>query len=146
MYKLFTPTQATELISVVDPMLRDLQSAFKDAVKLQSEHAALRPESLRARQLAAELTFIVDSARTTKGELDRLGVVLKDVEQGVVDFPGTVGAEMVYLCWEQGEDAVTHYHALNREARLPLPTGASLHTTKRPHQHTTQSKNDALDA
>ncbi len=146
MYKLFTQAQATELIHIVDPMLRDLQSAFKDAVKLQGEHAALRPESLRARQLAAELTFIVDSARTTKGELDRLGVVLKDVEQGVVDFPGTVGAEMVYLCWEQGEDAVTHYHALNQEARLPLPTGASLHTTKHPHQHTTQSKNDALDA
>ena len=146
MYKLFTPTQATELLSVVDPMLRDLQSAFKDAVKLQSEHAALRPESLRARQLAAELTFIVDSARTTKGELDRLGVVLKDVEQGVVDFPGTVGAEMVYLCWEQGEDAVTHYHALNQEARLPLPTGASLHTPTHPQQHTKPSKNGALDA
>lgn len=145
MYKLFTQAQATELLSVVDPMLRDLQSAFKDAVKLQGEHAALRPESLRARQLAAELSFIVDSARTTKGDLDRLGVVLKDVEQGVVDFPGTVGAEMVYLCWEQGEDAVTHYHALGREARLPLPAGASPHTSEN-LQSTPQSENDALDA
>ena len=131
MYKLFTPAQATELIGVVEPMLRDLQSAFKDAVKLQDERSGLRPDSLRAQQLAAELTFIVDSARLTKGELDRLGVVLKDVEQGVVDFPSTVGAEMVYLCWEQGEDAVTHYHALNQEARLPLPQ----HATQRAGEH-----------
>jgi len=123
MYKLFTQAQATDLIRVVDPMLRDLQGALKDVVRIRDERAALRSESLRAQQLATELTFVVESAQLTKRELDRLGVVLKDVEQGVVDFPSTLGAEMVYLSWEQGEDAVTHYHALNQEAaaRQPLP-------------------------
>ena len=126
MYKLFTPSQATDLIGVVDPMLRDLQGALKDVQRLQHERAALRPDSLRAQQLTAELTFIVESARLTKTELDRLGVFVKDLEGGVVDFPGTLGAEVVYLCWAQGEDAVTHYHALSQAAaeRQPLPQGA----------------------
>ena len=123
MYKLFTPSQATELIGVVDPMLRDLQGALKDVLRLQEERAALRPDSLRAQQLSAELAFVVQSAQLTKVELDRLGVFVKDVEKGVVDFPGKLGAEVVYLCWAQGEDAVTHYHALSQEAkeRQPLP-------------------------
>lgn len=122
-YKLFTQAQATDLIGVVDPLLRELQEALKEVVQLRDERAALRPESLRAQQLTAELTFVVQSAQLTKRELDRLGVLVKDVEQGLVDFPSKLGAEVVYLCWEQGEDAVTHYHALNQEAqaRQPLP-------------------------
>ena len=123
MYKLFTPSQATELIGVVDPMLRDLQGSLKDVQRLQQERAALRPDSLRAQQLTAELKFVVESAQLTKSELDRLGVFVKDLEKGVVDFPGKLGAEVVYLCWAQGEDAVTHYHALSQEVkeRQPLP-------------------------
>jgi hypothetical protein len=123
MYKLFTQDQATELISVVEPLLRELQETFKEAVRLRDERAALRPDSLRAQQLSAELAFVVRSAQLTKLELDRLGVVVKDVEQGLVNFPSTVAGEVVYLCWEQGEAAVTHYHALNEavDARHPLP-------------------------
>lgn len=123
MYKLFTQNQATELISVVEPLLRELQEAFKEAVRLRAERAALRPDSLRAQQLSAELAFVVQSAQLTKLELDRLGVVVKDVEQGLVDFPSTVAGEVVYLCWEHGEAAVTHYHALNEavDVRHPLP-------------------------
>lgn len=122
MYKLFTQSQATELIGVVDPLLRELQNALRDVVRLRDERAGVRPDSLQAQQLAAELAFVVRSAQLTKTDLDRLGVLVK-VEQGLVDFPSRLGAEVVYLCWEQGEDAVTHYHALNQEAatRQPLP-------------------------
>ncbi len=128
MYKLFTPSQATGLLGVVDPLLRDLQGALRDVQRLQRERAGLRPESLRAQQLSAELTFIVESAQLTKAELDRLGVFVKDLEHGVVDFPGKLGAEVVYLCWAQGEDAVTHYHTLVQEAgeRQPLPPGLTI--------------------
>lgn len=123
MYKLFTPSQATDLIGTVDPLLRNLQEALRDVQRLQLEHAAVRPDSLRAQQLKTELTFIIESAQLTKLELDRLGVFVKDLEGGVVDFPGKLGAEVVYLCWAQGEDAVTHFHALSQEAkeRQPLP-------------------------
>lgn len=123
MYKLFTPLQATEMLGVVDPMLRDLQEALHDALRLQRERSAVRPESLRARQLTTELTFVIESAQLTKAEFDRLGVFVKDLEEGVVEFPSKLGAEIVYLSWAQGEDAVTHYHALSQEAALrrPLP-------------------------
>ena len=123
MYKLFTPSQATKMLGVVDPMLRDLQGALHDALRLQRERLAVRPESLRAQQLSTELTFVIESAQLTKAEFDRLGVFVKDLEGGVVEFPSKLGAEIVYLSWAQGEDAVTHYHALSQAAALrrPLP-------------------------
>ncbi len=123
MYKLFTQTQANDLIGVVAPLLSGLQNDVKDAIRLQHEGQGLRPDSLRFQQIAEELRFVLESARATKLELDGLGVLVTDVEAGLVDFPSKLGAEMIYLCWAQGEDAVTHYHGLNQEAktRRPLP-------------------------
>ncbi|CAA9488823.1 MAG: hypothetical protein AVDCRST_MAG65-1904 [uncultured Solirubrobacteraceae bacterium] len=48
----------------------------------------------------------------TLEELDRLDVVVRDADRGVVDFPALRGGEEVYLCWLVGEPAVTHWHAL----------------------------------
>lgn len=125
MYKLFTQTQATELIGVVDPLLRDLQTALKDVVGLRDAYKTRSSDSLQAQQLAAEIKFVLESAQLTKLQLDSLGVLVQDVEQGLVDFPSKLGAEVIYLCWEQGQDAVTHYHGLSEAvaARQPLPNG-----------------------
>ncbi len=48
----------------------------------------------------------------TLEELDRLDVVVRDADRGVVDFPAVREGEEVYLCWLVGEPAVTHWHAL----------------------------------
>ena len=48
----------------------------------------------------------------TLEELDRLDVVVRDADRGVVDFPALREGEEVYLCWLVGEPAVTHWHAL----------------------------------
>lgn len=52
-----------------------------------------------------------------------LGVEVKDVEQGLVDFRGLVGAEPAYLCWKDPEPAVANWHPLDGgfAARRPLP-------------------------
>lgn len=123
MFKLFTQKQATELLPVVAPLLRDLQDALSELRRLSSEQAKLKPYSIEARNITFEMEFIVRSAKVTKEQLDALGVVVTDVETGMVDFPSTLGAQMVYLSWAQGEDAVTHYHDVTEEAdkrqRLP---------------------------
>ena len=49
-------------------------------------------------------------------ELERVtanGVVLRDPESGLVDFPAERDGERVYLCWRLGEDAVTFWHPLD---------------------------------
>ncbi len=48
----------------------------------------------------------------TLEELDRLDVVVRDADRGLVDFPALREGEEVYLCWLVGELEVTHWHAL----------------------------------
>lgn len=52
-----------------------------------------------------------------------LGIEVKDVEQGLVDFRGLVGDQPAYLCWKDGEERVAHWHPLEGgfAARRPLP-------------------------
>lgn len=39
-------------------------------------------------------------------------IQLKDLERGLVDFPAILGGREVFLCWEQDEDDIEHWHDL----------------------------------
>ena len=47
------------------------------------------------------------------GRLETLGVVVRDLERGLIDFPSLIGGEEVYLCWLLDEPAVGHWHAVD---------------------------------
>lgn len=44
-------------------------------------------------------------------ELQALDIVVRDLEQGLIDFPSLRGGEEVYLCWLREEPRVTHFHS-----------------------------------
>ena len=55
-------------------------------------------------------------------ELERLGLVVRDVDRGLVDFPAFVAGREVYLCWLDDEPAVAHWHEIEAgfRGRRPL--------------------------
>jgi hypothetical protein len=55
--------------------------------------------------------------------LERLGVVVKDLDRGLVDFPALRNGEEVLLCWQVGEDEVAFWHGLDEgfAGRKALP-------------------------
>ena len=40
------------------------------------------------------------------------GAIVKDLDDGLVDFPALRGGEEVLLCWRLGEDEVAYWHGL----------------------------------
>src|SRR5437660_2602534 len=44
------------------------------------------------------------------GELDAVGVILRDVDRGLIDFPSLRDGEEVYLCWLLDEDEIAFWH------------------------------------
>jgi hypothetical protein len=44
--------------------------------------------------------------------LERLDVVVRDLERGLIDFPSLLDGEEVYLCWMLDEPTVGHWHAV----------------------------------
>ena len=63
--------------------------------------------------------------RATLTELREMEVVLRDLDRGLVDFPSLRDGREVYLCWEEGEEAVEHWHEhdAGHEGRRPLDDG-----------------------
>jgi hypothetical protein len=48
--------------------------------------------------------------RDSLAELQALGVVLRDLDRGLVDYPSLRDGEEIYLCWEEGELEIGFWH------------------------------------
>ncbi|MEK6963549.1 MAG: DUF2203 domain-containing protein [Nanoarchaeota archaeon] len=46
-------------------------------------------------------------------QIETMGVEVKDLEQGLIDFPGQFEGREIYLCWKLGEDRIRHWHELD---------------------------------
>ena len=122
MYKLFTHAEATRLLPTVDEHLAEMQRAAQETLALREQLAQRNALTVEGQNLAREMAFVFTEIHRHKAELDRLGVHVKDLETGVVDFPSRLGAEVVCLSWERGQDSITHYHRLDNEDDIrPLP-------------------------
>ena len=54
--------------------------------------------------------------------IHELGGVVKDPDTGLVDFPAEVDGIEAFLCWQLGEDEITHWHGIDEgfAGRKPL--------------------------
>lgn len=122
MFKLFTVDQANRMIPSVDRHVSDLQSDLQDLHDARSRASHASSGSVDAYNASQEIAFLVGAVNGSQRELMRLGVEVRDLENGVVAFPSRLGSEVVHLVWRQGQDAVTHYHRLTGDAQPhPLP-------------------------
>lgn len=66
---------------------------------------------------------IVDQMGAFVARLDRWGIALRDIENGLIDFPALAGGRQVWLCWRIGdpdEIAWWHEHDAGFSGRRPL--------------------------
>lgn len=52
----------------------------------------------------------IQSAKDTLSEINAIGVQVKDLDIGLLDFPCLVEGEVILLCWRLGEPTITHWH------------------------------------
>ena len=54
--------------------------------------------------------------------IHELGAVVKDLDDGLVDFPARVEGEEAFLCWRLGEEEIGYWHGLDEgfAGRKPL--------------------------
>ena len=58
----------------------------------------------------AEREKALQAAKDAMAEIDAIGVQVKDLDIGLLDFPCKVEGEILLLCWKMGEPAITHWH------------------------------------
>lgn len=60
----------------------------------------------------AEREKALQRAKDAVAEINAIGVQVKDLDIGLLDFPCNVDGEILLLCWKMGEEKITHYHSM----------------------------------
>ena len=128
----FTPSEANSALDRVRPLaermvevrarLTELEDEQREVVQIVAGNGsseavgeARTPEFAR---LAAEFQRCFDA-------LADLGVEVRDVDTGLLDFPSLREGETVLLCWQPGEPAVAWWHGVEDgfAGRRPIDWG-----------------------
>ena len=127
----FTVDEANQQIPWLEVKLRDIVSLGKN-IKGSSLHldAILRKGSSNGHSDTdqdvednrKEIGAAVDRLRNLVQEINDSGIILKDMELGLVDFPMFREGREVYLCWCLGESSIQFWHEINAgfAGRQPL--------------------------
>lgn len=65
------------------------------------------------RRLRLRMQGVIDQMQAGVARIDELGVTLREIETGLVDFPALVSGRQVWLCWRLGEGDVEFWHELD---------------------------------
>ena len=70
----------------------------------------------------SDLEQHIQRIRETLSEIDEIGVQIKDLDTGLLDFPCRINDQVVLLCWRMGERAIEHWHTVEAgfQGRQPL--------------------------
>jgi hypothetical protein len=84
--------------------------------------AARSREQAERRRLRLRMQGVIDQMQAGVARIDELGVTLREIETGLVDFPALVNGRQIWLCWRLGEGDVDSWHELGDgfDGRKPL--------------------------
>jgi hypothetical protein len=119
----FTLDEALSLLPVLESLLRTAMKAKNDIDDADAELQALHHRIflnggmfLNIVPLArrkAERARAEQHAKDAIAEIDSIGVQVKDLGIGLLDFPCEVEGQTILLCWKMGEKSITHWHGVN---------------------------------
>jgi hypothetical protein len=128
----FTPEEANRLLEEVRPVAESLV-AHRRAFTVAAARRARLSQRISGNggdfdphepgELEEELRREAEAVTRAVEELQGLGVLVKDLDRGLVDFPALREGEEVLLCWQVGEGEVAYWHGLEEgfAGRKPLP-------------------------
>ncbi|HEX8559894.1 MAG TPA: DUF2203 domain-containing protein [Pyrinomonadaceae bacterium] len=124
--KLFTVEDANSLLPTVRGIVRRIQRAYRRVSAAQAAARAAAEGAARGgggMQGGPDYVLALTDLAEASGELEALGVQMKDYERGLIDFPTMREGRVVLLCWQMGEgDTLEWWHDLEAgfAGRRPL--------------------------
>ena len=131
----FTPDEANAELERVRPLVEQLVARRREHVaalerqeelesKIRGNGGGMPPAELAAAD--AQVGELARGLASLAEEITALGVQVKDLDEGLVDFPALRHGETVLLCWRLGEDEIAYWHRVEDgfAGRRPLPLEA----------------------
>src|SRR5438067_574544 len=110
--RIFTLAEAESLLPELRSLLREISDSWNHI-------RDLNPDIQKARDAApfdgfsksgVDYVESVSHLMVLIHQVKDMGVLLKDADKGLCDFPYMKGGRMVYLCWQLGEDRIGYWH------------------------------------
>ena len=107
----FSLAEANALLPTIVPLLEALRAGWRTA-RDPSRAATVRRHagSNGGGTAGAELLRAAASGHEHLQAVTELGVMVRDPERGLIDFPGRRGDRPIFWCWQLGEPAVAWWH------------------------------------
>jgi hypothetical protein len=118
----FTLDEAQLLLPVLESLLRTGIDSKKLVEEVDGEMQALSQrifinggthvDVVATARRKAQRAKAEQKAKDALAEIDSIGVQVKDLDIGLLDFPCEVEGEIILLCWKMGESSITHWHGM----------------------------------
>lgn len=120
--KTFTLEEAQSLLPVVESLLKraidgkksaeDVDAGLSELGRRIYLSGGMRVDVAMVARMRADMENHLQRARESIAEIDAIGVQVKDLDTGLIDFPCRLDDEVVLLCWRIGETAIEHWHTM----------------------------------
>ena len=110
----FTVEEANALLGELSDLLQSLREARAELADADA-HAALAEAASTngGGQPGRQVGEAFLKLRRLLLAIQEAGIVVRDIDRGLLDFPAIRGGEEVYLCWERGEERVAWWHEID---------------------------------
>ncbi len=110
--KTFTLSEARSLLPRVRKLMGRLMTAYAAMERLRDdiERARQQAESNGGSRFGTEYLTRLGVFTQALQQIQTLGVEIKDLQKGLVDFPYEYEGRIIYLCWRVGEEEIAWWH------------------------------------
>lgn len=117
----FTLEEATEALEELRPIAEEMVARRRELVEAQGRRAALGAQvganggDLTPSDFADaddELEQAASALARCVEQIEAAGVLVKDLDRGLLDFPALRDDEEILLCWHVGEDDIRYWHGI----------------------------------
>ena len=116
----FTLDEAQALLPVLESLLKRAMESKLAAETVETDlsdlarriylSGGMRVDASKVGKIRDEMESHLQRVRESIAEIDAIGVQVKDIENGLLDFPFRLDDDVVLLCWRLGEASIEHWH------------------------------------
>ena len=93
-----------------------LREFWKDGL-----HDIDNPDSEKYTRIANDIENLYSRIGRNMQKIQAMGCMVKDMEEGLVDFYSSIGGELAFLCWRHGENEIKYWHSIEGGFRSRQP-------------------------
>ena len=110
--KTFTLEEANALVPQINELLDEMTNLRDQIVSMGSALQSVLQHAggNGGNKAGSEYVLLLQRFNASLSFIQELGCELKDLDQGLIDFPSYRDGKLVYLCWKRGEPRVEFWH------------------------------------